>query len=129
MRQSLFALLFLLPLGGFVSAQNDQFPEISVSAESLPSFSQHIKEVVKIGDNLFALFPDPQDQNAQIKLFKSADNGAHWTMVNYFYHQKVVNIVAKGDTLFAFTEKLASGVQAINGYYSKNGGADRKSVV
>ncbi|MFN0037869.1 MAG: hypothetical protein ACKVUS_22625 [Saprospiraceae bacterium] len=123
MRQSLFALLFLLPLGGFVSAQNDQFPEISVSAESLPSFSQHIKEVVKIGDNLFALFPDPQDQNAQIKLFKSADNGAHWTMVNYFYHQKVVNIVAKGDTLFAFTEKLASGVQAINGYYSKNGGA------
>ncbi|MBC7776069.1 MAG: hypothetical protein H7246_11600 [Phycisphaerae bacterium] len=123
MRPSLFSLLLLCSINGFVAAQNDPFPEIAVSTESTPSFSQHIKEIVKVGSNLFALFPDPQDQYAQIQLFKSADNGAHWTMVSYFNLKKVVNILAKGDTLFAFTEKLAYPNQFIKGYYSKNGGA------
>ncbi len=121
MRQFLPVLLCVLSIFGKITAQSSPFPEITVSSEPLPAFSQHINEIVKVGNTLFALFPDVADQNAQIKLFKSADNGAHWTMV-YFYSLKVVNIAAKGDTLFAFTEKQVSSTQMISGYYSINGG-------
>ncbi len=122
MRQLLFILLCVLSICGNIAAQSGPFPEITVNSESLPAFSQHINQIVKVGNTLFALFPNVADQNAQIKLFKSADNGATWTMVNYFHYQKVVNIAAKGDTLFAFTEKRGTPLQIIKGYYSVNGG-------